>query len=146
LAFLPLSFLLKLLIQLFFSKFRWLVTGFSLTIKIFAFSPLMGSRKKAPVVDKANHVPYSFRARVFIAPHTRLIACCDPPAQSVQCREIMNTPYDCSTEIKFIATQGIVGTYTHPELLQFFYEGLHKDVEVFSWRLWTWNQQRHHKV
>jgi hypothetical protein len=51
--------LLKLLLQLCFSEFPWLVAGFNLAIKIFAFAPMMVSRKKPAVPNKANLVPYS---------------------------------------------------------------------------------------
>jgi hypothetical protein len=89
--------LLKLLLKLLFSELLWLLAGFTFTIKVFAFSPMMVLRKKAAVPNKAYLVPYSLRARVFVTPHTRLITRCDPPRQSMQCREIMDAPYDCTT-------------------------------------------------
>jgi hypothetical protein len=51
--------LFKLLLQLFYSEFSWLVTGFILTIKIFASSPAMVSGKKAAVPNITDRVPYS---------------------------------------------------------------------------------------
>jgi hypothetical protein len=50
--------LLKLLLQLLLSEFRWLVTDFSMAIKVFAFSPRMVFRKKTAVPNKADLVPY----------------------------------------------------------------------------------------
>jgi hypothetical protein len=52
------SDLLKLLLQLFFSKLRWLVASFSFTIKFFASLPTMVLRKKTAVSNEADLVPY----------------------------------------------------------------------------------------
>jgi hypothetical protein len=48
---------LKLLLLLCFCEFYWLVTGFNLTIKIFAFAPTITSRKKPAVPNKTDFAP-----------------------------------------------------------------------------------------
>src|SRR4051812_49002254 len=107
--------IVKLLLKLFFSELRRLVTGFSFSIEIFAFSPRMVAGKKTAPPGPTYLVPYSFRARILVTTHTCLRTRREPPRQSVQRWEIMDTPYYRSTEIELIRTQGIIGTDTLPE-------------------------------